>query len=66
MRLGAMLSGSSIVNLRKSEILVNEKTIILTLKKSALELAADTVERRLEALATGLNMGYSIKTKEKK
>ena len=66
MRLGAMLSGSSIVNLKKSEILVNEKTIILTIKKSALELAADTVERRLEALATGLNMGYSIKTKEKK
>ena len=63
MRLGAMLSGSSVVNLKKSKIFLNKKTVNLVIKKSGNDLAADTVEKRLEALAEALNIKYSIKTK---
>ena len=60
MRLGAMVSGTSAVNLKKCKIFIKEKTLYLNLRKSGKDLAAGIVERRLKALADGMNMKYSL------
>ncbi len=63
MRLGAMLSGSSVANLKKSKIFIKHDTIYLLIRKSGRNLAADTVERRLEALGASLNRKYLMQIK---
>ena len=60
MRLGAMVSGTSISNLEKCKLFLRNKTIFLVLKKSGSNLAADTVERRLKTLANGMNMKHCL------
>ena len=60
MRLGAMVSGTSTVNLRKCKLSIKDRVVYLTLRKRAADLAAGTVERRLKALADGMNRKYSI------
>ncbi len=56
MRLGAMVSGSSITNLKKSKISIKNGVLCLLLKKSGVYLSGDTVETRLKALAKSLKM----------
>ena len=58
MRLGAMVSGTSTVNLKKCELFIKDQVIHLTLKKRGADLAARTVERRLKALAEAMNRKY--------
>ena len=60
MRLGAMVSGTSVVNLKKCKLFVKDQILYLTLRKRGADLAAGTVERRLKALADGINRKYSI------
>ena len=60
MRLGAMVSGTSTVNLKKCKLFIKDRVVCLTLRKSGVDLAAGTVERRLKALADALNLNYSI------
>ena len=60
MRLGAMVSGTSSVNLKKCTLFKKHEVLYLNLKKSGKDLAAGIVERRLKALADGLNMPYSL------
>ena len=60
MRLGAMVSGTSTVNLRKCKLSIKDRVVYLTLRKRAADLASGTVERRLKALADGMNRKYTI------
>ena len=60
MRLGAMLSGTSVVNLKRSQIMREKNTLKLTLSKSAASLVGEAVERRLTTLAEGMNLASSI------
>ena len=60
MRLGAMVSGTSKVNLKKCKLFIKHQILHLNLKKSGKDLAAGLVERRLKALADGMNMNYSL------
>ena len=60
MRLGAMVSGTSISNLKKCKLFIKDKVLYLNLSKSGKDLAAETVERRLKALADGLNISYYL------
>ena len=60
MRLGAMVSGTSAVNLKKCKLYRKNKILYLNLKKSGRDLAAGLVERRLKALADGMNLKYSV------
>jgi len=60
MRLGAMLSGTSISNLKKCKLFIKDKALYLNLSKSGKDLVAETVERRLKALADGLNISYYL------
>tara|TARA_Y200000002_G_scaffold134133_1_gene110614 strand:- start:129 stop:1634 length:1506 start_codon:yes stop_codon:yes gene_type:complete len=60
MRLGAMVSGTSVVNLKKCKLYRKNKILYLNLKKSGRDLAAGLVERRLKALADGMNLKYSV------
>ncbi len=60
MRLGAMVSGTSSINLKKCTLIKRNKTLYLNLSKSGKDLGAGLVERRLKALADGMNMKYSL------
>ena len=55
-----MVSGTSTVNLKKCKLFIKDRVVCLTLRKSGVDLAAGTVERRLKALADALNLNYSI------
>ena len=59
-RLGAMVSGTSAVNLKKCKLFIKDQVIFLAFKKSGTDLAAGIVERRLKALADAMNLQYSI------
>ena len=54
MRLGAMVSGTSQVNLKKSRLVPEHNSIKLIFRKSGFNLIGDTVESRLNALAKSL------------
>lgn len=54
MRLGAMLSGSSVGVLEHARIGREENTLVLTLRGTAREFVGEAVERRLQALASRL------------
>ena len=60
MRLGAMVSGTSTINLKRCKLSIKDRVVYLTLRKRGADLAAGTVERRLKALADGMNRKYSI------
>ena len=60
MRLGAMVSGTSTVNLKKCKLIIKDHILYLTLRKSGVDLAAGTVQRRLKALAEAMNLKCSI------
>ena len=60
MRLGAMVSGTSVVNLKKCTLLIEGNIVCLSVKQSGADLAAGSVERRLKALADAINLKYSI------
>ena len=60
MRLGAMVSGTSSVNLKKCKLFIKDGVLYLNLKKSGKDLGAGIVERRLKALAEGINLKYSL------
>lgn len=54
MRLGAMLSGSSVGVLEHARIGRDENTLVLTLRGTAREFGGEAVERRLQSLASRL------------
>ena len=60
MRLGAMVSGTSIVNLKKCKLFIKDQVVTLTLTKNGADLAAGTVERRLKALAEAMKLKYLL------
>ena len=60
MRLGAMVSGTSKVNLKKCELSIKNKTLYLNLTHSGKDLAAGLVERRLKALADAMSLKYLL------
>ena len=60
MRLGATVSGTSMVNLKKCKLSIHRNILCLNFKKSGKNLAAGVVERRLNALAEIMNINYSL------
>ncbi len=61
MRLGAMVSGTSSVNLKKCNLFVKNQILYLNLRKSGQDLGAGIVERRLKAVADSMNLNYSLR-----
>lgn len=60
MRLGSMLSGSSIGVLENTEIALSETVLRLTLRGRSREFAGEAVERRVQALAARLGRSHEV------
>ena len=61
MRLGAMLSGASTGVLSDTPLLIEDRRLTLTLKGPARAFAGDVVEKRLQALASRLDLEPALK-----
>ena len=55
-RLGALLSGSALGGLKKADIEIIEKCIVLKIDKDSKTLAGGIVKKRLSSLGDALNL----------